>query len=251
MSESAAISEIFSSVQGEGPYVGFRQIFVRFLDCNLDCNYCDTENDPANVPKCRIEKTPGRGDFEMAANPLSLGAINKAIDALEGRPWLHQAVSLTGGEPLLHADFLADFLPTLKGRFNVYLETNGTLPVALLRVLELVDIIAMDMKLPCTAKTEPLWEEHHRFLELAATKEAFVKTIVSAETKDEDFMTAVDLASSVDNRLTLILQPMTEVKRGDNPPPSPERLMALQALASAKLRNVRIIPQSHRMTGML
>ncbi|HML25965.1 MAG TPA: 7-carboxy-7-deazaguanine synthase QueE, partial [Methanomethylovorans sp.] len=30
----APITEIFCSVQGEGPYVGNRQLFLRFAGCN-------------------------------------------------------------------------------------------------------------------------------------------------------------------------------------------------------------------------
>ena len=41
----AKISEIFDSIQGEGPYVGCRQIFIRFCGCNILCDYCDTEFD--------------------------------------------------------------------------------------------------------------------------------------------------------------------------------------------------------------
>ncbi len=37
----AKISEIFCSIQGEGLYLGQKQIFVRFAGCNLDCDYCD------------------------------------------------------------------------------------------------------------------------------------------------------------------------------------------------------------------
>ena len=37
------VKEIFASIQGEGPYVGYKQLFVRFCNCNLKCNYCDTE----------------------------------------------------------------------------------------------------------------------------------------------------------------------------------------------------------------
>ena len=39
----AKINEIFSSIQGEGPIVGYKQLFIRFCGCNLHCDYCDTE----------------------------------------------------------------------------------------------------------------------------------------------------------------------------------------------------------------
>ncbi len=39
----AKISEIFKSIQGEGPYQGINQVFVRFFGCNLCCRFCDTK----------------------------------------------------------------------------------------------------------------------------------------------------------------------------------------------------------------
>ena len=38
------ISEIFSSVQGEGKYVGCRQLFIRLIGCNMDCPYPSGKN---------------------------------------------------------------------------------------------------------------------------------------------------------------------------------------------------------------
>ena len=53
------IIEIFSSIQGEGKYVGCRQVFVRLEGCNLDCTYCDTENEVGRHPHCMVEERVG------------------------------------------------------------------------------------------------------------------------------------------------------------------------------------------------
>ena len=41
--EIARIKEMFVSTQGEGPLVGYRQLFIRFCACNLACKFCDTD----------------------------------------------------------------------------------------------------------------------------------------------------------------------------------------------------------------
>ena len=97
--------EIFSSIQGEGKYVGCRQIFVRFEGCNLACRYCDTENAPGAHPTCQIETHAGSRQFENVANPLSAQDVAAHIKRLLAET-PHQAVSFTGGEPLLHAPFI-------------------------------------------------------------------------------------------------------------------------------------------------
>ena len=43
------LSEIFSSIQGEGPYAGERHLFVRFSECHRDCIFCDTDNERSPV----------------------------------------------------------------------------------------------------------------------------------------------------------------------------------------------------------
>ena len=126
----AEITEIFSSVQGEGIFIGARQIFVRFKKCNMACEFCDTPN-------------------EGAVKEYSPAALMHEIYLLDESKGPHHSVSLTGGEPLMYSEFLKSFLPILKkAGFKSYLETNGTLPNDLESVIDFIDIVAMDFKLP-------------------------------------------------------------------------------------------------------
>ena len=94
--------EIFSSIQGEGKYVGCRQVFVRLEGCNLDCKYCDTENTPGSHARCDVETYAGSREFAKLPNPRSAEQTAMEIKRL-CKEVPHQAVSFTGGEPLLHA----------------------------------------------------------------------------------------------------------------------------------------------------
>ena len=128
MTKTAKIREIFKSIQGEGPYVGTSQIFVRFCTCNLKCKYCDTDFDPS--------KSQTYTPQELLNEVERLNPEHPAI------------ISLTGGEPLMSTEFLKDFFPLAKkSNHTIYLETNGTLPENLLEVVNWVDIISADIKL--------------------------------------------------------------------------------------------------------
>ena len=160
-SVKAEVSELFSSIQGEGIFVGAKQIFIRFRQCNIACAFCDEP--------CRHEPT--------VYTSAELIARVKDLDLNRGP---HHSVSLTGGEPLMYVDFLKVFLKSLhKEGLQAYLETNGTMPARLAAVIDLVDIIAMDFKVPSSTGLRSYWDEHQEFLRIAAKKNVFVKVVVT------------------------------------------------------------------------
>ncbi|HWQ41973.1 MAG TPA: 7-carboxy-7-deazaguanine synthase QueE [Desulfosporosinus sp.] len=242
--QNLPITEIFSSIQGEGPYVGVRQIFLRLPKCNLMCPYCDTET--AIPQQFRIETVPGSHHFNVMENPAP---IDKLLEVLQIYDFSkHHSLSVTGGEPLLWSNELVVLFPLIKQkRLKIYLETNGTLPEQLLHVLPMVDVISMDIKLPFNGQT--FWDVHESFLRYCQQKEVFVKIVVHVETTLNDLREARDLIARVDPTILTILQPVTKTQ-GVNTP-NPYQLIEWQSLFLQKLINVRVIPQTHVIMGQL
>ncbi|MBU0605606.1 MAG: 7-carboxy-7-deazaguanine synthase QueE [Candidatus Omnitrophica bacterium] len=229
---SAEITEIFSSIQGEGLFVGAKQIFVRFKDCNLSCGFCD-------------ESKNARGKIYTPAE-----LVNE-IRRLAEQNGMHHSISLTGGEPLCYTNFLSHFLPLLhKDSGKSYLETNGTLPDELSRIIDLIDIIAMDIKLPSSTGGRAFWKEHLEFLKIASRKMVFLKAIVTSETTSGDIRRAVSLIKGLGKNIPFILQPVTPVKVSDKRIDKKTLLEFLDIGIENKLECIRVIPQTHKMMGM-
>jgi 7-carboxy-7-deazaguanine synthase len=240
----AYINEIFNSIQGEGPYAGTRQVFVRFEECQLHCSYCDTPQTRKISGSCRIETHPGSGKFFQAKTPLNREDVEDYIRKLWTSSTKH--VSLTGGEPLLHADFIR----TLEIGSPIYLETNAGLPEKAQELKDMVAIASCDVKLPehcCTDDYSELLaneiETISIFNESAAT---FVKVIILSDTTEKSLSLAIDGVASIDRDIPFVLQPVTSVKKI-----SSRLLFELMDFAGEKLNNVRAIPQTHKMMNLL
>jgi organic radical activating enzyme len=230
----AEISEIFSSLQGEGPYLGVKQVFVRFGRCNMHCHYCD------ELEKMQAER------FSV----LSLDEVMASITSLSEKEGEPHSISLTGGEPLFYVSFLENLLPSLKAKgFKTYLETNGTLTRELERVIRDVDIIAMDLKPPSSTGDRAYWKEHEDFLKCALRKDVFVKVVVTADTQEQDIERCIALLRNVNPNIPFILQPQSEAFGI-----SVKALSLIQSryFGAAKriLADVRVIPQMHKIWGV-
>ena len=247
---SLPIIEMFSSVQGEGILVGRRQIFVRLAGCNLNCNYCDTPF--AQTASCNIEQSLGSGQFSQRQNPLSLSTVVALVQSWsEQLACAHHSISLTGGEPLLHATELRNWLPELSRLLPIQLETNGTLSAELAKVLPWLTWIVMDFKLESQTGVKTPWQQHRQFLQLAAQHECCIKLVVGVNTPDAELHQAAALVAElvVDGAtaVPVILQPRTINNKCSVPA---KKLLFWQALMSGYNIDVRVIPQTHCYLAM-
>lgn len=245
----APLVECFSSIQGEGMLVGLRQVFLRFAGCNLNCTFCDTPGMSETPEECLLELTPGRRDFFKVKNPVHLERVTSLLESWNaGWPGIHHSVSVTGGEPLLYRAQLLEWLPGLRHLLPVYLETNGTLPEALEPLIPHLDMVGMDIKLPSASGCPQMWDEHRAFLEIASQKSVFVKVVIDQSTQEWEIERSCAIIGAVNPAIPLILQPMTLPDGGIAI--SALRALELQEVASS-LKDVRVIPQTHKFMGQL
>lgn len=239
--------ELFSSLQGEGVWIGARQIFFRLALCNLACAYCDTDFSAAR--QCRLERTPGSGEFVLHDNPLAIASVLRTIDLWQlDNPHLHQSLNLTGGEPLCQAAALVTWLPELARRLPLHLETNGTRPAELESLLPWLDFVSLDIKLESVTGQPTPWAAHRACLRLASRTPGQVKCVVGVETPIDEIEQASRLLAEAAPDTPLILQPVTINGR---PAVSGRQLLAFQAGASRLHSQLRIIPQVHPMLNVL
>lgn len=219
---TAKISEIFTSIQGEGPYIGVPMLFVRFFGCNLDCSYCDTDL--------------------LTYREYSDGQFVKTIKGLNRDSYA--MISLTGGEPLLHAQFLAKTLPRIRqSKKPVYLETNATLTEGLRRIYRYVDIIAADIKSEYFHDKKVL-DAQVQFFRLGM-KKSFIKIIILQKDTEARIGRIIRLLKAIRYSRDVILQPDTN-----------QFALTYKKAWFFKDRfiragiSVRIIPQLHRFIGV-
>jgi len=132
-------------------YPGYLSAIVFTQGCNFRCQYC---YNPMLVWPIREGKLPDIAssalDGDQEKGRLQIIKEGALFAFLKTRLGKLDAVVITGGEPTMHAD-LPEFISHIKKMgFLVKLDTNGTNPDMLRKLIgaKLVDYIAMDLKAP-------------------------------------------------------------------------------------------------------
>ena len=100
------VSEIFTSFQGEGPYVGTPATFLRLYGCNLNCQWCDT--DISTYEMLSVDDVA-----EILMTQMEFNNINLLV--------------ITGGEPTLQMEEIKRLIKELPEDIKIQLETNGSI----------------------------------------------------------------------------------------------------------------------------
>jgi organic radical activating enzyme len=223
----ARMIEVFSSLQGEGPCVGARQIFVRLGGCNLHCDYCDEPHTIA-IPSGTV--------WTSARVKASILRLNKKRN--------HHSISWTGGEPLLHPAFLAPLMTWARSiGLKNYLETNGTHPAALRALAPLCDFVSMDIKLSSSTGRDT-FSLHKAFL-AEVPKGTFVKVVLTSKTTDAEWRQVLALLKGSRRKIPLVLQPATRF--GGAEPIPPARCLKFEDMARRAGLRASVVPQWHHL----
>ena len=100
------VSEIFTSFQGEGPYIGTPATFLRLYGCNLNCQWCDT--DISTYEMLSVDDVA-----EILITQMEFNNINLLV--------------ITGGEPTLQMEEIKRLIKELPEDIKIQLETNGSI----------------------------------------------------------------------------------------------------------------------------
>lgn len=234
----ARVSEIFTSIEGEGIFVGKKTMFIRLSGCHLKCRWCDTKY----------------------ALPLDSGTdyqIDEIKDLIikELRPFTYK-VNFTGGEPLLQTEAVIELADFIKKQTNLktYMESSCFDSELFSKVLPYIDICKIEFKTDDSKVVED--EEYDNLilneikcLELAvqSNKATYIKIVVTNSTNLESFKNLVyNISKKIkpSDILGFIIQPSFGIDQ-----PTVNKLLDTYDIVEPMFPEVRIIPQLHKEIG--
>lgn len=170
------ISELYTTLQGEGIHAGLPCFFIRLAVCDIRCSWCDTPDSWTG------------GQWRSRESLLASIPADIAL------------VQITGGEPMLQIRRLRTLFEDLHtaGK-KILLETGGHRSLEM--VPEYVHIV-MDIKLPSSGEEDHPFQENFAYLKGSDE----IKFVVASEEdfrRAERWMQQYDLAS----RFQILISP--------------------------------------------
>ncbi len=233
------LSEIFTSIEGEGIFFGTKTMFVRLAGCPLKCHWCDT---PYALP------------IDSGADH-SIDKVKELISS-DLQPNTYK-VNFTGGEPLVQHEAvieLAKFVRQEKG-LRTYLESACYDSAKFVKMLPYIDICKIEFKL----KDSKVVDEKHygnllknelECLKLAVSsgKITYIKVVVTNSSSLKEFKELVHGVFSLARPAEIagfIIQPSYKVDE-----PTLERLFGFYDAVYPLYNEVRVVPQLHKTIGI-
>jgi 7-carboxy-7-deazaguanine synthase len=232
------VSEIFTSVEGEGIFIGKKTLFIRLSGCHLKCRWCDTK-------------------YALALDSGIDYQVEEIKDRIvkELQPFTYK-VNFTGGEPLLQIEAVIQLADFIKRHTNLktYIESSCFDSELFSKILPYMDICKVEFK---TEDSKVVEDEHYdnlllnefRCLELAVqnNKTTYIKIIVTNSTKLDSFKNLVYNISKkirTSDIMGFVIQPSDSIDQ-----PTVNKLLDVYDIVQPMYPEVRIIPQLHKVIG--
>jgi len=232
------LSEIFTSVEGEGILFGTKTLFVRLSGCPLKCHWCDT---PYALP---MES----GDLVSTERAKQL--ISEQLQQNTYK------VNFTGGEPLAQHEAVMELASFVKGLgIKTYLESACYDSARFAKVLPEIDICKIEFKLKDAGAVDEknyptLLKNELECLRLAVDsgKVTYIKVVVTNSSNLKEFQGLVHQIFSMIRAGVIagfIIQPSHKIDE-----PTLERLFGFYDAIYPLYEDVRIVPQMHKAIGV-
>ena len=231
------LSEIFTSIEGEGILFGTKTMFVRLAGCPFRCHWCDT---PYALPM--------DSGIEYSIEEVK-EIISKSL-----QPNTYK-INFTGGEPLVQYESVIELAKFVRQKgLRVYLESSCYDVVRFAKVLPYIDICKVEIKLRDSKivnekQYSNLLKNEQECLRQAinSRKTTYIKVVVTNSSNLKEFKEIVREVFRIAKPSELagfIIQPSYRIDE-----PTLDVLFGFYDTVYPMYDQVRVIPQLHKIIG--
>jgi organic radical activating enzyme len=231
------LSEIFTSIEGEGILFGTKTMFVRLAGCPFRCHWCDT---PYALPM-------------DSGSDYSVEEVKEIIsESLQPNTY---KINFTGGEPLVQYEAVIELAKFVRQKgLRAYLESACYDAVRFAKVLPYIDICKVELKLRDSKIVDE--KQYCNLLKneleclrqtVRSCKTTYIKIVVTNSSNLKEFKEIVREVFRIAKPSELagfIIQPSYRVDE-----PTLDVLFGFYDAVYPMYDQVRVVPQLHKIIG--